>query len=69
MAADVREAMVGHLRHIEEDLARRFAAGLGFDKVPAAPVAAAPVQKMVPSPALQIIGKMKATLMGARSAS
>jgi catalase len=60
----VREAMVGHLRHIEEDLAKRVAAGLGFDKMPDASVAAAPVQKMEPSPALQIIGKMKDTLMG-----
>ena len=60
----VREAMVGHLRHIEEDLANRVAAGLAFDKMPDAPVAAAPVQEMVPSPALQIIGKMKETLMG-----
>ena len=60
----VREAMVGHLRHIDEDLAKRVAAGLALDKMPAAPVAAAPVQKMAPSPALQIIGKMKDTLMG-----
>ncbi|MFZ3046350.1 MAG: catalase [Desulfatirhabdiaceae bacterium] len=60
----VREAMVGHLRHIEEDLAKRVAAGLAFDKMPAAPVASAPVQKMAPSPALQIIGKMKDTLKG-----
>ncbi len=60
----VRVAMVGHLRHIEEDLARRVAAGLGLDKMPDAPVAAAPVQDMAPSPALQIIGKMTDTLMG-----
>ena len=60
----VRQAMVGHLRHIEEDLAQRVAAGLGFDRIPDAPAAAAPVQKMKPSPALQIIGKMKDTLMG-----
>lgn len=60
----VRKAMVGHLRHIEEDLARRVAAGLAFDKMPGAPVAAAPVQKMDLSPALQIIGKMKDTLIG-----
>ena len=60
----IREAMVGHLRHIDEDLARRVAAGLAFDKMPDAPHAAAPVQKMKPSPALQIIGKMKDTLMG-----
>ncbi|KJS00942.1 MAG: catalase [Desulfobulbaceae bacterium BRH_c16a] len=60
----VREAMVGHLRHIEKDLADRVAAGLGFDKMPDAPAAAAPVREMEPSPALQIIGKMKDTLMG-----
>jgi len=60
----VRAAMVGHLRHIEEDLAKRVAAGLGLDKMPAAPAAAAPIQKMKPSPALQIIGKMKDTLRG-----
>jgi catalase len=56
--------MVGHLRHIDEDLARRVAAGLAFDKMPAAPVAAVPVKEMKPSPALQIIGKMKNTLKG-----
>jgi catalase len=60
----VREAMVGHMRHIDEDLANRVAAGLAFDKMPDAPVAAAPVKKMAASPALQIIGKMKDTLMG-----
>jgi catalase len=60
----VREAMVGHLRHIDEDLARRVAAGLALDKMPTAPRAAAPVQEMKPSPALQIIGKMKDTLKG-----
>jgi catalase len=60
----IREAMVGHFRHIEEDLAQRVAAGLGFDKMPDAPVAAAPVQERAPSPALQIIGKMKDTLNG-----
>ena len=55
---------VGHLRHIKEDLAKRVAAGLGFDKMPDAPVAAAPVLELEPSPALQIIGKMKDTLDG-----
>ena len=60
----VREAMVGHLRNIEEDLAKRVATGLAFDKIPDAPVAAATVQELEPSPALQIIGKMKKTLMG-----
>lgn len=60
----VREAMVGHLRHIEEDLAKRVATGLALDTMPEAPVAAAPVQEMPLSPAVQIIGKMKKTLMG-----
>lgn len=60
----VREAMVGHLRHIEEDLARRVAAGLAFDKMPDAPMIAAPIKELKPSPALQLIGKMKDTLMG-----
>jgi catalase len=60
----IRKAIVGHLRHIDEDLARRVAAGLAFDKMPDAPPAAAPVLKMKTSPALQIIGKMKDTLMG-----
>jgi len=60
----VSEAIVGHLRHIEEGLAKRVAAGLSLEKIPDAPVAVAPVQEMEPSPALQIIGKMKDTLMG-----
>jgi catalase len=60
----VREAIVGHLRNIEEDLAHRVAAGLAFGKMPDAPVAVAPVQEMEPSPALRTIGKMKDTLMG-----
>jgi catalase len=60
----VREAMVGHLRNIEEDLAARVAKGLGLEKMPDAPEPAAPVQELEPSPALQLIGKMKDTLKG-----
>ncbi|MFC3110587.1 catalase [Undibacterium arcticum] len=60
----VRQAMVGHLRHIDEDLAQRVAAGLAMTPMPAAPPAAATVKDMEPSPALQIIGKMQATLSG-----
>jgi catalase len=60
----VRDAIVGHLRHIEEALAKRVALGLGLDKLPDAPAAAMPVQEMKPSPALQIIGKMQDTLKG-----
>ncbi len=60
----VREAIVGHLRHIEIELAKRVADGLGMATLPPAPKAAAPVQDLPLSPALQIIGKMKATLEG-----
>jgi catalase len=60
----IREAMVGHLRHIEEDLAQRVASGLGMSKLPQPPAAAMAVQELDPSPALQLIGKMKDTLEG-----
>ncbi|MDB5762534.1 MAG: catalase [Herminiimonas sp.] len=60
----IRQAMVAHLRHIDEDLAKRVADGLALDKLPGAPTTAAPVQDFDPSPALQIIGKMKDTLEG-----
>ena len=60
----IRAAMIGHMRHIEETLAIRIAVGLGLDKMPDMPKAAAPVLKMPPSPALQIIGNMKHTLVG-----
>jgi len=60
----VREAIVGHLRHIDEDLAWRVAKGLALEKLPDAPEVAAPVQELEPLPALQLIGKMKDTLMG-----
>lgn len=60
----IRVAMVGHLRHIAEDLASRVAAGLGLDEMPKATLASAPVLEMPLSPALRVIGKMKDTLMG-----
>ena len=60
----VREAIVGHLRHIEPDLAQRVADGLGMRALPAAPPTAVPVQDRDPSPALALIGKMKPTLEG-----
>jgi len=53
----VREAMVGHLRNIDENLAQRVADGLALDKLPDAAIAAAPVQDMPASPALQIIAR------------
>ncbi len=60
----IRAAMVGHLRHIEEDLATRVAAGLALGEMPVAPTPAMPVQNLEPSAALQIIGKMLDTLKG-----
>ena len=60
----VREAIVGHLRHVDADLAKRVAAGLGMDALPPAPAAAVKPKDMPLSPALQIIGKMKDTLEG-----
>ncbi|SEL85366.1 catalase [Pseudoxanthomonas sp. GM95] len=60
----VREAVVGQLRHVDGDLAQRVADGLGMDGLPPAPPAAVEAQDMPPSPALQLIGKMKDTLKG-----
>ncbi len=60
----VRQAMVGHLIHIDANLAQRVATGLALESLPSAPQPAAPVQNMNPSPALQIIGKMRDTLEG-----
>ncbi|MDP2813256.1 MAG: catalase HPII, partial [Erysipelotrichaceae bacterium] len=60
----IRERMVSHLLNIDDDLAKRVAKGLGLDKVPKALKAEVPIKKLDPSPALQIIGKMKKTLLG-----
>jgi catalase len=63
-APHVREAIVGHLRHIDNQLAQRVADGLGLVTLPPAPGVVVQPQDMPPSPALQIIGKMKDTLRG-----
>ena len=60
----IREAVVGHLRHIDGDLAQRVATGLGMAALPDLPPTTVPLQQFEPSPALQIIGKMKDTLEG-----
>jgi catalase len=60
----IRQAIVGHLLHVDVDLAQRVGDGLGFTAMPPAPPTAAPVLDMTPSPALQLIGKMKDTLEG-----
>src|SRR5512141_2667386 len=49
----IREAMVGHLRHIEEDRAARDSTGLAMKRITSAPTTAAPVRRTKPSPALQ----------------
>jgi len=59
----VRAAMLGHLRVIDNALGTRVAAGLGMT-LPDAAEPAMPVRRLSPSPALQIIGKMKDTLEG-----
>ena len=60
----VREAVVGHLRHIDEGLAQRVANGLGLHELPPAPATAVPTQDLPPSPPLAILAKMKHTLEG-----
>ena len=60
----IKQAMVGHLRHVDQGLAQRVADGLGLPALPAAPHPARPVQDLPPSAALQILGKMKHTLAG-----
>jgi catalase len=55
--------LVGNLRNVDESLAKRVAEGLGI-ALPPATKAAAPVLDLEPSPALRIIGNMKATLEG-----
>ncbi len=60
----VREAVVGHLRHIDGGLAQRVADGLGLPALPAAPPIAVPVKDLPASPPLALIAKMKHTLQG-----
>ena len=60
----VRAAMVGHLRHVDEDLATRVANGLALSPMPPAPKAKVAPVDLPLSPALQTIGKMKDTLKG-----
>ncbi|PXV55830.1 catalase [Dyella jiangningensis] len=60
----VREAVVGQLRHVDPELAQRVADGLGLKRLPDAPPTAVEARDQPPSPALQIIGRMKDTLEG-----
>jgi catalase len=60
----VREAVVGHLQHVDPELAQRVADGLGMHALPPAPPTMEPVQDLPLSPALRIIDRMKPTLQG-----
>lgn len=62
--AHVREAMVGHLLNVDEELAQRVADGLGMAKLPPAQPTRIAATDQPNSPALQLIGKMKDTLKG-----
>jgi catalase len=59
----IPKRMLSNLRNADESLARRVADGLGI-ALPPASKPAAPVLELEPSPALRIIGNMKATLEG-----
>jgi catalase len=60
----VHVGILSHLQHIDPELAQRVAQGLGHDQLPEPAPAAAPVQDLPPSPAVQTIGKMLPTLQG-----
>ncbi|MFZ6875992.1 catalase [Undibacterium sp. Di27W] len=60
----IRLAMVGHMLHINEELAKRVADGLGIKDLPAAPAIHIEIQDLPASPALGLIDKMKDTLAG-----
>ena len=62
--APIREAVIAHLRTIDEALGQRVAAGLGLAKLPSPAKPAVPVVDLAPSPALRLIGKTPPTLRG-----
>ena len=60
----VRLRMLSNLRNVDESLAKRVAAGLGVDALPAASKPAAAVQNMTPAASLRLIGKYPSSLKG-----
>lgn len=60
----IREKMVGHLRNINEVLAKRVQDGLGLPEVPPAAATAIAARDLPPSPALALIAKLTHTLQG-----
>ena len=59
----VRERALGNLRNVDEELAKRVAAGLGMTP-PAATTPAAPVKDMKPAPSLRLLEKYPQTPKG-----
>ena len=60
----VRLRMLSNLRNVDDSLAKRVAAGLGVDALPAASKPAAAVQNMTPAASLRLIGKYPSSLKG-----
>ncbi len=53
---DIRERLVGHLRHVDADLAQSVSDGLGLEKLPKkVPIAREPVEDLPASDALSIL--------------
>ncbi|MBL7659425.1 catalase HPII, partial [Escherichia coli] len=63
----VRQRILGNLRNVDEDLAKRVADGLNLPLPKASSPAVAPVD-LEPSPALRILGKYPDTLKGRKVA-
>jgi catalase len=61
---DIRERVVAILRNVDEDFAKRIAAGLGMDSVPAASPPAKPPVEVVPSKKLSILSNPPETFSG-----
>ena len=61
--AHVPPRIVGNLRNVDEDLAKRVAAGIGIPLPPKNPAAREPID-LNPSPALSIQANMKETIAG-----
>ena len=63
--ADIREKIVGHLRNIDEGLAKTVATGLGLPKLPvAAKAAVKPRDDLPPSDALSIVKRAPGSFAG-----
>jgi catalase len=60
----IRRRVVGHLRHVDEGLAKRVADGLGLDRLPDAPTAAAEPRDLDASDALSILKNPGRTFAG-----